>query len=57
MPGRGTPRHAVRVPDELWQTAVEIAKHRGETLTEVVREALERYVDEHRDELDGADTQ
>lgn len=47
MPGRGTPRHAVRIPDDLWQAAIAAAERQGTTLTEVVRAALERYVREH----------
>ena len=38
-----TPR-AVRIPDALWQAALEKAHANGETLSEVVRRALERYV-------------
>lgn len=39
-----TPQRAIRVPDDLWATAKAIAKARGETLSEVVREALVAYV-------------
>lgn len=45
MPGRGTPRHAIRIPDELWKAALAEAKRRGETLNDVLRRALERYLD------------
>ena len=37
----------VRVPDELWDEAQEIAAERGESLSEVIRAALERYVKRH----------
>ena len=49
MPGRGTRHHSIRVPDELWKAAQARAKRRGETLTQVMRQALERYVSETDD--------
>lgn len=42
-----TPTRSVRVPDELWQAALRVAHDRGETVTEVVLRALERYVRAH----------
>jgi predicted transcriptional regulator len=39
----------VRVGDETWKAAQEIAAARGETLSDVVRRALERYVARHED--------
>jgi hypothetical protein len=39
-----TPPRSVRVPDDLWRAAQEKAARRGETLTNVIRRALERYV-------------
>jgi hypothetical protein len=39
-----TPPRSVRVPDDLWRAAQEKAARRGETLTDVIRRALERYV-------------
>lgn len=38
-----TPR-AIRIPDDLWQAALAKATERGDTVSEVVRKALERYV-------------
>ena len=38
-----TPR-AIRIPDALWQAALDKAHANGDTLSEVVRRALERYV-------------
>ena len=35
---------AVRVEDELWEAALRKADARGEILSEVIREALKRYV-------------
>lgn len=42
-----TPNHAVRVSDELWNAAKRVAKDRDETVTDVIRRALERYVASH----------
>lgn len=36
--------HTVRVPDDLWSAAKTRAAERGETVSEVVRRALQRYV-------------
>ena len=38
-----TPR-AIRIPDDLWAAALDKATERDETVSEVVRNALERYV-------------
>jgi predicted HicB family RNase H-like nuclease len=35
-----------RVPDELWEEAQKVAAQCGETLSEVIRKALEEYVQE-----------
>lgn len=43
MPGRGTPKRAIRVPEELWQAALAKAEARGENLSVEVRKFLERY--------------
>lgn len=40
----GTPLRNVRVPDDLWHAAMSKALDRGETLSEVIRRALEKYV-------------
>lgn len=42
---KGTPRRSIRVEDELWQAATEAAEHRGENLSDVLREALRQYID------------
>ena len=41
--GETTPR-AIRIPDDLWQAALEKAEANGDTVSDVVRRALERYV-------------
>lgn len=40
----GTPLRNVRVPDDLWDAAMSKALERGESLSEVIRRALEKYV-------------
>jgi predicted transcriptional regulator len=42
------PAYAFRIPKDLRDQADFIAKARGETLPEVVRRALDRYVARHR---------
>lgn len=39
-----TPHRTIRVPDELWAAAQEVAAGKGETLSDVLRRSLERYV-------------
>lgn len=43
-PRPGNPARAVRVEDELWDAALAIAAERGEALSDVMRDALRRYV-------------
>lgn len=40
----GTPRRTIRIPDDLWDAAVAKAEERGESVSDVIRKALERYV-------------
>lgn len=42
-----TPPRSIRVEESLWREAKEIAARRGETLTDVLTEALRRYVKRH----------
>lgn len=37
----------VRVPESLWASALALARSRGETISDVLREALEEYVRKH----------
>ena len=39
-----TPPRSVRIPTPLWEAAKAKAEERGETLTDVIVRALERYV-------------
>lgn len=42
---KGTPIRTVRIDDELWSSAQVAASERGESLSDVIREALRRYVE------------
>lgn len=44
QPRPGNPARAVRVEDELWEAAKKKAAERGESVSDVIRRALERYV-------------
>ena len=44
QPRPGNPARAVRVEDPLWQAAKNRAAERGESVSDVIRRALERYV-------------
>jgi len=44
---RGTTLRNVRVADDLWQRARAVAAMRDESLSAVIRDALERYVKRH----------
>ena len=38
-----TPLRSFRIPDEVYRAAQEKARERGESVSDVVRKALERY--------------
>ena len=40
-----TPGHTIRVPDDEWQAARDKAAENGETMTGVIRRALQSYVE------------
>jgi antitoxin component of RelBE/YafQ-DinJ toxin-antitoxin module len=44
QPRQDNPARAVRVEDDLWDTAKAKAAERGETVSDVIRRALKRYV-------------
>jgi hypothetical protein len=44
MPTKGTTLRNVRVDDDLWFPALERATQRGETLSDVIRRALRKYI-------------
>lgn len=39
----------VRVPDSLWNPARDIARQRGESVSQVIRATLTRYIEKHGD--------
>ena len=41
---KGTTPRAIRISDELWQQAKAVAERRGDTISDVVRLALEWYI-------------
>ncbi|MET4135698.1 CopG family transcriptional regulator [Pseudarthrobacter sp. PvP090] len=41
---KGTPNRAIRIDDALWENAKEVAIRRGDTISEILRGALEEYV-------------
>lgn len=43
-----------RVPDELWDEAKELARRRHETLSQILREALQGYVRQQRGQAPGS---
>lgn len=45
-----TPMRSTRQPDDVWLPAQAIAKRRGETVTDVIRDALRRYIKRHEKE-------
>lgn len=44
---KGTARRSIRIEDELWEQAQSIAKDRCDNLSAVIREALQRYINEN----------
>lgn len=44
---RGTTLRNVRITDDLWRRAGAVAASRDESLSDVIRSALERYVKRH----------
>jgi hypothetical protein len=44
----GTTRRTVRIEDALWEEAQALAGVCGDTLSEVLRDALRAYIEAHR---------
>lgn len=42
-PSKGTARRTIRIADDLWDAAQAEAVRRGETVSDVIRRALETY--------------
>jgi len=45
---KGTTHRAVRVEDELWEEAKEVAKENDDNLSDIIRDALRAYVSESK---------
>jgi predicted DNA-binding protein len=43
---KGTPKRSIRIDDELWERATQLAAERDENLSAIIREALENYINE-----------
>lgn len=43
-PSKGTAQRTIRITDELWEAAQAVAEERGESVSDVIRSALEEYV-------------
>jgi hypothetical protein len=43
-----TPRRTIRIPDDIWETALEVAEETGVSLPQVVRDDLVRFIRQHR---------
>lgn len=39
-----TPRRSIRISEALWAAAQEKAAERGESVSDIIRRALERYI-------------
>lgn len=39
-----TPRRTIRISDQLWHNAQTRADSRGESLSDIIRQALQRYL-------------
>jgi hypothetical protein len=52
-PSYGDRRRTIRISDELWQAALATAAERKESVPDVVRRALARYVRQHQKPKEG----
>lgn len=43
MPSAGTPRHTIRIADEIWEPAERRARSEGREVVDVIREHLTQY--------------
>jgi antitoxin component of RelBE/YafQ-DinJ toxin-antitoxin module len=55
MPGKGTALRNVRIDSELWDRAKFVAELRETTVSDVIRDCLQRYVDEYEREQESRD--
>jgi antitoxin component of RelBE/YafQ-DinJ toxin-antitoxin module len=50
MPGKGTTVRTVRIDAELWAEAQAVAERRGESVSDLIRDCLQRVVARDRRE-------
>jgi macrodomain Ter protein organizer (MatP/YcbG family) len=49
---RGTTKRSIRVDDSLWEEAQAAASERGDNLSDIVRQGLWEYVNNHVEQKD-----
>ena len=42
-----TPRHQIRIPDDMWQRIEALAEREGVNASEIVRRAVGHYLEQH----------
>ena len=47
---KGTPKRGIRIDDDLWNKAQEIAKKNGDNLSFILRDRLREYVEDNQEE-------
>lgn len=53
MPGKGTPRRSLRVPDAKWKAAQEKAAKEGRSVSDVLSDCLDAYLADDQEAGDG----
>lgn len=46
---KGTKQRSIRIDDELWNEAQEIAKSNGDNLSFIIRDRLREYVEDNQE--------
>jgi predicted transcriptional regulator len=47
---KGTKQRSIRIDDDLWNKAQEIAAMNGDNLSFIIRDRLREYVEDHQEE-------
>lgn len=50
VPSKGTPRRTIRVPDDVWDPAIEKAHSEGTDVSTVIRDRLTEYIEENQEQ-------
>jgi Mn-dependent DtxR family transcriptional regulator len=53
MPGKGTTRRSIRVPDAKWDKAKAKAEKEGRTVSDVLSACLDKYIGDEQQDGDG----